>query len=361
LAPFWVARVYWGEARRWIEGLLARSSEVPPAVRATALAYAADLQWRLGDYQQGLEPAEESVELFRAVGDTWGHGFALSMLGHIEEVRGNPGGARRHFEEALACFRQAGNQVWAAWMLWDLGRVANRQGDQMRARCHFEESLALFRPTGYQRGIAYALLTAGEVALAQHDATRAAALYQESQMLFRELRDPAGVARVLSGLGQVAQAQEEYHQAARLYDESVQRAREQEQKDIVPEGLIDLGHLARVQGDDMRARECYQESLRLIRAIGGLSRQYMTGCLQGMAALANRTQTPERAATLFGAAEALAAYGPTPATLVSHPAYTRDVAATRAQLDEAAFEAAWAEGRAMTLDQAIAYALEDRG
>jgi DNA-binding NarL/FixJ family response regulator len=37
----------------------------------------------------------------------------------------------------------------------------------------------------------------------------------------------------------------------------------------------------------------------------------------------------------------------------------RDIAAARAQLDAATWEAAWAEGRAMSLEQAIAYALED--
>jgi hypothetical protein len=46
---------------------------------------------------------------------------------------------------------------------------------------------------------------------------------------------------------------------------------------------------------------------------------------------------------------------------IDHPRYTQDVAAARAQLDETAFDAAWAEGRAMTLDQAIAEALGTAG
>jgi hypothetical protein len=42
-----------------------------------------------------------------------------------------------------------------------------------------------------------------------------------------------------------------------------------------------------------------------------------------------------------------------------HATYERDVAAARAYIDQAVFVAAWAEGQAMTLEQAIAYALSD--
>jgi hypothetical protein len=67
---------------------------------------------------------------------------------------------------------------------------------------------------------------------------------------------------------------------------------------------------------------------------------------------------PERTARLLGAAEALRAAIGLPLPPAERPDYERTVAAARAQLDEAAFATAWAQGRAMSLDQLVAYALE---
>ena len=66
-----------------------------------------------------------------------------------------------------------------------------------------------------------------------------------------------------------------------------------------------------------------------------------------------------RAARLLGAVEALLEATNDHVDPADRAEYDRDVAAARAQLDEATFAAAWAEGRAMTMEQAMAYALED--
>jgi hypothetical protein len=68
-------------------------------------------------------------------------------------------------------------------------------------------------------------------------------------------------------------------------------------------------------------------------------------------------QYPEQAARLLGAAEALRVATHVPVPPVDQTDYERTVAAARAHLDEATFAAAWAEGRAMTLEQAIDLAL----
>jgi hypothetical protein len=80
-------------------------------------------------------------------------------------------------------------------------------------------------------------------------------------------------------------------------------------------------------------------------------------CLAGLGSVAALGEEPERAARLWGAAERLReAIGcrPAPAARLT---YERAQAATRAQVGEAAFAAAWAEGQAMTLEQAHAEAL----
>ncbi len=66
----------------------------------------------------------------------------------------------------------------------------------------------------------------------------------------------------------------------------------------------------------------------------------------------------QRAARLFGAAEALREAIATPLSPVDRSAQEQAVANVRAHLDVATFAAAWAEGRAMTLEQATSYALD---
>ncbi len=101
------------------------------------------------------------------------------------------------------------------------------------------------------------------------------------------------------------------------------------------------------------------ESLALVREMGDRGIVAL-GCLEGLASLAYHQGHLRRAATLLGAVEAShAALGRprySPASQIKHE---ERVASTRAGLGEATFATAWAEGRAMTLEQAIEYALAD--
>ena len=121
--------------------------------------------------------------------------------------------------------------------------------------------------------------------------------------------------------------------------------------------LGSLGNAARSQGDDGRARALYEESLAILRELG--DRRGIAESLEMFAALAV-AQQPERAARLFGAAEALREAIRAPRPVIDRADYERQVAATCAALGEEAFGAAWAEGRALSLEEAIQNALQDR-
>ena len=114
-----------------------------------------------------------------------------------------------------------------------------------------------------------------------------------------------------------------------------------------------VGDVARAQGDHERATALYRDSLRhqMKEARWGNAES-----LRRLAAMAEVQRRPDIAARLFGAAEAIREAIGAPLPPVSRADYERDVAAVRAQLDEAMFTSLWAEGRAMTIEQAIAYA-----
>src|SRR5262249_25616588 len=128
-----------------------------------------------------------------------------------------------------------------------------------------------------------------------------------------------------------------------------------ENRDGPTQVLLELGHIEHLQGNVARAAEYFAESLPLCRETGHL--RDIAYCLEGLAAVASAQQRPGRAARLFGAAEALPDSRMSPLPPVNRSSYERDVAAACAQIDEEAFEAAWAAGRALPLEQAIAEAL----
>ncbi|HEX6736765.1 MAG TPA: tetratricopeptide repeat protein, partial [Vicinamibacteria bacterium] len=124
-------------------------------------------------------------------------------------------------------------------------------------------------------------------------------------------------------------------------------------------GLGALGLVALERGDYAVARDHLAEALAIWRQLGiktliaeSLARLAMVAGAQGHAA---------RAARLFGAAQALYGAAGGGVSPVERGTYERQLAAARTQLDEGAWSAAWAEGRAMPLEQAVAYALEPRG
>jgi non-specific serine/threonine protein kinase len=86
-------------------------------------------------------------------------------------------------------------------------------------------------------------------------------------------------------------------------------------------------------------------------------RWWGTVCLEGLAGVAATQEKPERAAQLLGAAERLHDAMGAPVLPLFRPQYERTLSTTRAQLSEAQFAAARAEGRAMTFEQAVAHAL----
>jgi hypothetical protein len=139
--------------------------------------------------------------------------------------------------------------------------------------------------------------------------------------------------------------------------------------------------VARDRGEGSRARALWSESLAIHQDLG--NQQRIADCLEGFASLAAQPDPTEpgqrtggsrgsresgearnralRAARLFGAAALLRAADNAPLAARHQAEYERHLAAARALLDPDSFAAAWAEGQAMALDQAIAEALGQRG
>ncbi len=117
----------------------------------------------------------------------------------------------------------------------------------------------------------------------------------------------------------------------------------------------ELGHIARHTGDMKEARRTYQETIKGWQDWG--NRSAIANQLECFAFIAIAEEEPQRAIKLLGAAEALREKISSPMTDYEQIEYDKEVAQLRSLLTESDFNPLWAEGRALTMEPAIEFAL----
>jgi predicted ATPase/DNA-binding CsgD family transcriptional regulator len=261
----------------------------------------------------------------------------------------------RWFERLLTRGPDAPPAVRAA-ALSAVSALAHLHGEFETAAALAEEGLALGRSLGDARGLRFALLIHGQVARRRGEFARAAAALEEALVLTRKAGDTWLEGLVLINLGQVAVDRGDPMRAEARYREGLDRCRAVGDRMAAPLGLSALAYLARARGEAARAGALWVESLAMYRETGHLVG--VVGSLEGLASLSRAGRRPERAARLFGAATALheAVGGAIPFPWSDPANFAEEVDALRIALGEARFATAWAAGRALPLEEAIAEA-----
>jgi hypothetical protein len=181
--------------------------------------------------------------------------------------------------------------------------------------------------------------------------------FDEVLALANRLNNPVAEVSVSLGAGFCALSAGEYDIARRYVERGLASARQIQEHTYTPALRRALGYVLLHNGDPLAASEQFAASLRENRALkdmGGVVR-----CLSAFAALAGARGDMLRAARLTGACESQFRATGTNATPNDRREYRFHMSAILAQLPDSAFEAARAEGAAMSLEQAIAYALEN--
>ena len=291
------------------------------------------------DWFAKQQAADEGLRLAAALGP-----FFLSR-GYYSE-------GQRWLQEAIAAGRSAAAEPrHLAAALLAAGRTAEHQGDYVLARSATEESVRLYRQLDERSALAAALgwhaCVSGDM-LPEHEVW---ALLQESQAIYRDLGDRSGEAKVLNISGELARLRGDYEQAATRYQESLALYRDIEHQGGVAMLHHNLGYVAQHHLEYAQAVQLFSEGLSLYRAMGNT--RLLAVCLAALAAVAMIGQ-PEQAARLFAAAEAHLERIGAAMERADRLEHERNVAAVRASLGEQTFHGAWSEGRAMTLEQALA-------
>jgi predicted ATPase len=313
-------RRYWeahapSEMRAWLDQALRRAGEEPTPGLAEALLLSGRLDLVRGDYDAAERQFVRAHPIFLAVGDERLAAFVLSQLAWASLVRGDYELAAERADRAVDAARACGDG-WALMAgLNVVGGAAIELGDLARARAVFEETVAIARGNGDRVNEGVLLSNVAEVAVHQGDYDAAVPLFEDSLAIARELGDNQGQSAATLGLGSVANYRGRYDEATALF----------------------------------------VEALRLLEQDGEAHRVAETVCQLAVAAAGGGDL--ERAATLLGAGAAhFEQIGAAPG-IADRARFEAVLERARAEFGEAA-ERAYAAGRALTRDEAVAYALE---
>ena len=274
------------------------------------------------------------------------------------ENRGHLREGRRRLSRLLAAVPDTQAPAIRAKALRGAGALARAQADYSVAEALHQESLAIRRKLGDRGGIALALGSLGVVAAEQGNYDAARALQEESLAIQRGLGDRASVAMVLCNLGEVAYHQGDSSTARARLEESLTIYRELTNKWGIALSVDLLGKVASAEGNFTQAMSLQRHGLLMRRELG--NQLGIAWSLEALAYVAVGVGVPGRGARIWGSAERLREEIGAPLTLAQRRKYDPQVASAREAIgDDSAFDSAWQTGRAMTLDQAIDYALDD--
>jgi non-specific serine/threonine protein kinase len=279
--------------------------------------------------------------------------FARILL-HFWWLRGHFSEGRRWLAQVLADTKDI-TPLTLAHAYYVAGVLAAQQVDLDEANARLTAAVAGFREAGDDVWVALALNHLGNVALSAGDLARSRAVCEEALGYARRVNDPGLLADPIMNLGRIATAQGEYERAEALCEEALALKRVAGGRWVIAVGLYFHGEAAQARGDYPVALARLCEALVLYRESGDPAT--IARCLEAIACVVVECGQPELCARLLGVAEALRVRIAHPVEAEDRPRYDRARAIASEAMGDAICAAAWAEGRTLPLEHAIAEAL----
>jgi predicted ATPase/class 3 adenylate cyclase len=318
---FWVARDYNVEARNWCQMILERAKTLTNMDTELAKVYGI-LGWSsiaIGDHKTGRDAAEAGIALARKVNDPIILGRLLGLV-------------------SLACIFL---------------------GDFPATEKALVEAEMIARQTGLVEQLATVLTTRAQLAFAGYgDLERAKAYLDEAVPLSATILNEWATAMSLFGMGRVAGAMGDLGTARTKFLQSADLAKKMGNKRQMYSCYSELAHVLRENGELDEPLTIYRDLVPKWKEIG--HRAAVAHELECIAYILAKSDQPQRAATVLGAAAAMRKTIDSAPTPLEQVEYDRELAALREKLTNAEFQQAWEQGQKLTMEEAIVLAIQER-
>jgi tetratricopeptide (TPR) repeat protein len=300
-----------------LKALLDQAHLAPPPLRAKALMISGILLYHSAQYAEATADLTDSLGILETLNsDQESIARIHNVLGNVALDQEQIDRAMEHYRLAIEIRRGLGNRSGVASVLNNLALCSHARGQLNEAEALFTESLSLYREIDDLWSAGSSLGNLASLALTRGDAQRARDLYQESLDIRRELGDLRGVGLALNGLGQAA---------LQLHD-------------------------------PVTSRTYFMDALKVLVEVTAYVA--VAESLVGLATVAQTVHEPAQAAILLGATMAISEDHHTPLSADTRNKMTPMIEAVCTTLGQVHYEAAWARGRSLTLEQIIDQALE---
>jgi len=396
LGRFWGFRGYWLEASRWISNALAKRAQIQgdgeKAAYIKTLYWDAHFAQALGDLEHARKSAELSLILAQESRDKMDIAIAKFYVAFIHYQDDNNLYARTFAEQSLIEFQELHDPFWESRSYDIFGRIRVNLGE-IKPSERILHKLELNRKAGERSNLGDALFiysvwhyTNDRIDEARKYAEEADVLwkriglnpnstslvfaliawskgeYELAKSYYMEMRDYFGVlgekfqrAGVVSALGLLEMAKGNLSQAQAYLEETLATARELDYKPFIAQRLIALGNLFYVLGKPKQFKENLQEGILLASRINRYSKSNVLMSVLNYTAI----QKHESSMNLFGAMYTFEKEHERQIRMFHKPfSYKQFEANARELFGDAAFEAAFAEGQKMSLDEALDLALK---
>ena len=314
---FWWVRGYFVEARARLVALLARTKAQGRSLsRAGALYAAGVLAREHGDYAAARTYYEENLAINRAAGGSRrAIANTINSMGNVHREQGDYETALALYEECLNTYKEIGDTQGVATVTNSIGNVRRNQGDYAAAQALFEESLALNRGLDNIHAVGIQLLNLAHVRMDQGDFDAARAFSEQALEINRKMKNRPATARTLNHMAAVAVELRDYAAARACAEESLALFHEMADRAGLSEAFEPFAVLAAAEGETERAVRLWAVIARMQESLGS-------------------ERTP-----------------------VGQTEHQQKITEARTKIGNPGFDAAWAEGSAMTQEQAVKYAL----
>jgi predicted ATPase len=318
LFRFWDMREHLTEGRARLEEITRLAGSGYTKERAKILHFLGALTSSQGDFEAARAYLENSLVVYEDLRDEWGIGASLNAIAITARDRGDYSAAQDYFERSLACWRALSDRLATARCLHNLANVVRVRGQYAAAQAALQEATTLFEELGDRSGAAWSINQQGDIARERGELQAARDLYERALSAFRDVPDRWGSAR----------------------------------------SLTDLGYICCEQGDYAAAHAAYREALTMFSELG--HRRGLARTLEGFACLALTRGYAERSLKLAAAAAHIRRTIGAPLQRAEQAKLDQTLASAWESLSEEQGRAAWAEGAAMSLQEAIEYSFNER-
>ncbi len=341
------------------EAIAIHRDQDDPLYLAASLYALAYLEINAGNLTAARRCAAESVEVARQVGARLELLGGLNFLGWAASIEGDFAVAEAAFTELISAAHELGESFWDSLAMAQLAGVAVFTGDYGRAEDLLGEALRVGRESANLYTLAASLWYLGELAYAQGDFVAAVPPLEEAVPLLLVTPHSWAGALVQVRIGDIAVTTGDTNTAVETWEAAMATARQSANPVALGRARQRLARIARWRDDLHRADELVHDALAGYLACG--DRLGVVEAIEDLAALAADLESWAEAARLLGAAEAArdaTGYVRRPSEAPSHAGV---IDRLRDQLGDDDLSAAWAEGRALSLEAAAAYARKRRG